>query len=299
LNKQLAGDRQSATTFLQDQAVKIGLGNTCIEIRCQEARFIEKAHIDYRSFLVSRHPDFWIRFNLRDKLTASEVKQVLANSRSYLDGERFFTVPELLECRTNWSEATLWLDTEREIFAPSTEYKLINSLLRGIYSGIYKKLRNTPPDAYLVHGCGVVDGGKCYLFTGPSGSGKTTIAKLAGGRKVLNDEAVLIGREREGFHISATPFDGGVSNRCNTAGYLSGIFFLRHDTEVSLRQLSRAETYRRFLTQVFDTSPLFDLPSLESLSERADLAAEVATDVPSYELGFRPDPSFWDVVGHI
>jgi len=280
---------------------KIGLGDTRIEIRCQDREFIQKALADYRPFMVSGQPDFCIELNLRDKLTASEVKQLLLNSRSYLDGDRFFTEPELLECSINWTEATLRVDTEKELFAPEVEYKLMNTLMRGIYSGIYKRVRNTALDAYLVQGCGIVNGKWCYLFMGPSGSGKTTIAGLANCRKVLNDEAVLIGRNRnkKGFYLSATPFDGIASNRCNTVGHLSGIFFLKHDTEVSLRQLKKSETYRRFLTQVFDTSPLFELPGSESLSERADLSAEVATQVPSYELGFRPDSSFWEAVENI
>jgi hypothetical protein len=282
-----------------DRAVRIGLGKTCIEIQCQDKEFIEKARVDYQPFLVLRRPDFKIKFSLRKRLAASEVKLLLQNSRAHFDGNRFFTTPELLECRIKWQEASLLVDTEREIFAPQTEYKLMNNLMCGIYPAIYKKLRNSTPDAYLVHGCGVMDGRQCYLFTGPSGSGKTTIARLAGGRIVLNDEGVLIGRNKNGFHISGTPFDGGVPNRCGTTSQLSTIFFLKHDTKVSLRRLSKVETYIRLLTQVFDTSPLFEMPSFESLSEQADLSSQVATQIPSYELSFRPDSSFWPFVENI
>ncbi len=280
----------------QGQIVRIELGSICIEIQCQEQEFMEKMLINYRPFLVSRAPDFRIKLNLRNKLTAPEVKQLLMNSRSYLDGNRFFTKPELLECCIDWSEATLWVDTERELFAPSVDYKLMNSLMRGIYSGIYAKLRNTAPDAYLVHGCGIVDGKQCHLFTGPSGSGKSTVARLADGRKVLNDEAVLIGRNKEGFYLAGTPFDGGIPDKCHTSDHLSSIFFLRHYTRVSLRKFSNVETYTKLLTQIFSTSPLFEAPGNDSLQERADLSAEMSIKVPSYELGFRLDSSFWHVI---
>ncbi len=283
----------------QGQTMKIELGAICIEIQCQDQEFREKMLTNYRPFLGSRAPDFRIKLNLRNKLTAPEIKQLLMNSRSYLDGNRIFTKPELLEFRIDWTEATLRVDTERELFAPIVEYKLMNSLMRGIYSGIYTKLRNTAPDAYLVHGCGIADGEQCYLFTGPSGSGKTTVARLANGRKVLNDEAVLIGRNKEGFYLSGTPFEGGTLNKYNTSSHLLAIFFLRHDTRVSLRKLSKVETYTRLLYQIFDTSPLFELPGNDSLQERADLSAEMATKVPSYELGFRPDSSFWQAIESI
>ncbi len=283
----------------REETVKIGFGSICIGIHCQDQELMERMLLKYGAFLVSHEPDFWIRLNLRNRLTVPEIKSLFTIWRSFLDGNRFFTKPELLECRLDWAEATLWVDTERELFAPEVEYPLMNPLMRGIYAGIHARLRNAKPDAYLVHGCGIVDGRKCYLFTGPSGSGKTTLARLAGGRNVLNDEAVLIGRDREGFHLGATPFDGGITDRWNISGHLSAVFFLKHDTRVSVRKLSKVETYQRFLAQVFDTSPLFEAPGSDDLQERADVSAEVATWVPSYELGFRPDTSFWPVVGNI
>lgn len=288
-------------TMYQEKTVKLGFGSVCIQIDCPIQEFMEKILSDCPSFMISREPDFWIQFNLRNKLTATEIKQLLQNSRSYFNGNRFFTKPELLDCRISWAEATLWVDTERQLFAPNVEYKLMNPLMRGIYSGVYTKFRNTRPDAYLVHGCGIASGEQCFLFTGPSGSGKTTVAKLADGRKVLNDEAVLIGRDDQGFYLSGTPFDGGVSNRCNTTGHLTAILFLRHDSVVSLRKLSKVETYHRLLTQIFDTYPLFETETscTNSLQERADLSVKVATEVPSYELGFLPDTSFWPVVEDI
>ncbi len=279
--------------------IRIQLGSTCIEVQCQDRGLTERMLANYSPFLVSGEPDFRIELSLRNKLTAREVKQLLMNSRSYLDGNRYFTKPELLECRVDWAAATLWVDTERELFAPSVDYKLMNVLMRGIYSGIYVKVRNAAPDAHLVHGCGIVDRKRAYLFTGPSGSGKTTVAGLAGGREVLNDEAVLVGRNNEGFYVSGTPFDGGTSNRCNSLGHLSSIFFLRHDKRVSLRELTKVETYTRLLAQVFDTSPLFEVPDNDSLQKRASLSAEMATSVPSYELGFRPDSSFWQFIDTI
>ncbi len=283
----------------REETFRIGFGSVCIEIHCRDQEFLEKWRANYRPFLVSRQPDFRINFKLRNKLTAPEVKHLLANSWSYLEGNRFFTKPELMEQRIDWAGGTLWVDTERELLAPEVDYKLMNVLIRGIYSGIYAKLRKTTPDAHIVHGCGIIDGKRCYLFTGPSGSGKSTVAKLAERRKILNDEAILIGRNKEGFYLTGTPIDGEILNKCNTSAHLSAILFLRHDTRVSLRKLGRVETYLKLITQVFDTSPLLEIAGADSLKERAELSAEVANGVLSYELGFRPDSSFWQVVENI
>lgn len=276
--------------------VRISLGNTCVEISSNDRDFVDKARMDYQPFLVPRQPDFWIKFNLRDRMKADEVKNLLRSSRSYLEGSHFFTKPELLECRINWEEASLQVATEKELFNAKVEFKLMNLLMRGIYAGIFKRVRKILPNAYIIHGCGIVDKQRCLLFTGPPGAGKTTIARLAGDRKVLNDEAVLIGRNESGFHLSGTPFDGDVPGRCGAVAHLSAIYFLKHNVEVSLQPLTKTDAYSRLLPQIFDTSPLFEMPGSESRSEITDLCAAVAAQVPSYELSFRPDSSFWEVI---
>ncbi len=125
------------------------------------------------------------------------------------------------------------------------------------------------------------------------------MARLADGRQVLNDETVLISRSGEGFHLAGTPFDGGVLARSGGARCLSTVLFLKHEKGVSLRRLNKVEAYYRFLAQVLDTTPLFQMPGSQSMEERADLSADVASRVPTYELGFRPDSSFWEVVERI
>jgi len=281
------------------EGIRIGFGTICIEIQCSDRELLEKWRTDYRPFLVSQQPDFHIEFTLGNRLTASRIKSRLRTSYSYVEGDRFFTRPRLLEQHVDWKTATLHVETEKELFAPDVDYKLMNSLIRGIYWGIYTRVKNMSPEAYLVHGCGIVDGSRCYLFTGPSGSGKTTVAGLSEGRKVLNDEAVLIGRNKTGFYLTGTPFTGGIPDRCSDTAPLSSVFFLRHSREVTLRRLSEVETYRGFLTQFFDTSPLHEAAGIDSLQERANISAEVARAVPSYELGFLPSRSFWDAVESI
>jgi hypothetical protein len=287
-------DRPPAET-----AINIELGSICIQIQCKDREINEKMLADYRPFLVSREPDFRIVLNLRDSLSKLEVKKLLTVSNLRTDGDWFAVTLGLLEMRVDWSQAALSVDTEKAVFAPGMDYKLLNYLMLGIYSGIYTKIKNATPDAYLVHGCGIIDGRHCYLFTGPSGSGKTTVARLAHGRRVLNDEAVLIGKNKERIIISGTPFEGGQAEKCNTSAHLSAIFFLKHDVQVSLRKLTKVETYIRLLSQIFATSPLFEIPGDDCLRRRAELSADMATAVPSYELAFRPDSSFWDVIKEI
>ena len=70
------GGKDITTT---EKPVRINIGNVCIEISCNDRNFLDKARIDYHPFLVSRKPDFKIKFDLRDKLKAYEVKTILLN----------------------------------------------------------------------------------------------------------------------------------------------------------------------------------------------------------------------------
>ena len=282
-----------------EQRIRIGLGKTSIEMSCHDREFMDRARAAYYPFIVSRQPDFKIEVNLKNLMAASEVRQLLTSSRGYIEGNHYFTKPDLLDCFVDWGKATVYINTEKNLFAPEVDYKCMNLLMRGIYWGIYKKVWNTSPDAYLIHGCGIVDSERGYLFTGPSGSGKTTLARLSNGKQVLNDEAVLIGKNKEEFYLSGTLFDGGVPKRCGDTVHLSAIFFLKQAMEVSLRRLDKVEVYRRFLVQIFNTSPLFERPELNSLSAQADLSCDIASRVTSYELGFRLDNSFWEVLRNI
>jgi hypothetical protein len=283
----------------REKEITVGLGNTRIGMRCRDKEFMGKLATDYEPFLVPGAPDINIEFNISDNYTAPEIKELMTGLRAFRDGEHYYTEPELIECRLRWHEACLKIKTQKHLFDPEVDYRFLNTLLRGLYTGIYRKLRKTDFNDYLVHGCGVAEGNRCYLFTGPSGSGKTTVAGLAGGRDILNDEAVLLGRNNGGFRLGGTPFDGGIPERNNSRYHLSAIFFLKHDRQVTIRKLNQIESYKRLLTQVFDTSPLFELPDNDTFSEQAELCSEVASVVSSYELGFLPDASFWQHIENI
>ncbi len=276
--------------------LKIALGDLCIELNCSDLEFMADMRIKYAPFTSSRLPDFVIILSLTNRFHVSEIKDLLHTSRSYIDGNRYYARPALFDCLIDWEKANLHITVEKELFSPEADYKLMNILLRGIYAGVYRRIKKTSPEAYLVHGCGIASGESCYLFTGPSGSGKTTVASLADGRKILNDEAVLIKKNREGFYLSGTPIDGGVSSKCGDTAHLTSIFFLKQDTDVSLRRLTKVEIYKRFFTEMFDTSPLFESTGLKYLSEQVDFTMEVTARVPSYELAFRPDTSFWQAI---
>ncbi|MBU2008533.1 MAG: hypothetical protein KJ624_01580 [Chloroflexi bacterium] len=279
-----------------NHCLRIALGRTCIGIRCQDEVFLAEARRRYEPFLSPEEPELWIELDLRKGQTAEEIRQLLPHTRIHAEGDGFTTEPELMRGRVEWPAGLLQVQTERAFFSPQTGYKLMDVLLRGLYYGIYKQKKGVNPDAYLVHGCGILSEGRGYLFTGPSGAGKTTVARMAGCRRVLNDEVVVVGLDKGQCYVAGTPLEGGIAERCNAAASLHAILLLKQGAEASVRRLRSAEAYRSLLPQTIGAPRFLDTGSPSSLQERADFWAMVASRVPCYELTFRLDGSFWPLV---
>ncbi len=126
------------------------------------------------------------------------------------------------------------------------------------------------------------------------------MAKLAGTRTVLNDEAILLRDGGGELWFSGTPLLGGLNKRTNGWHRLRAVLMLAHGEEARLRPLSGGEAYQRFLAQLFDTAPLIPpwvgREGLSFLEARADFSASAVRSVRMYELHFRPDGSFWPLV---
>lgn len=149
-------------------------------------------------------------------------------------------------------------------------------------------------DGLMLHAAGVVDRGRALLFSGPSGSGKTTIARLAGRRRVLNDDTVAVRRARGGFAACATPFfgDGGPATAArNVAAPLAAIFFVEHADRFAHRRMSPTEAVARAIPEVF--LPKHDPRTVERLLAALDM---LTARVPCYALGFAPRAELWEYV---
>ena len=137
----------------------------------------------------------------------------------------------------------------------------------------------------LVHGCGVVDRGKGYLFAGHADHGKSTIAKLWGNKaEVLGDEIVAVIAEDGGCRIYGTPWHGDYPHVSYGGLPLEKIFFLRHSEKNFVTAVTGATAGSYLLARSF--SPLWDR---EATAFALGAADRLVNQVPCYELGFLPD----------
>lgn len=145
----------------------------------------------------------------------------------------------------------------------------------------------------LLHGAGLVRGGRGLLLLGPSGTGKTTAARNAAGAIVLNDDLVALLPGAPGaWRLLATPFSNATQVRpAPGQAPLAGILRLRPAPEPAIQPLSAG----RAVAELLGAVPVLvaDAQRLPPLLERLNRLAAAA---PCAILRLRDRPDYWPVV---
>ncbi|MGC8833943.1 MAG: hypothetical protein ACP5R4_07785, partial [Armatimonadota bacterium] len=145
----------------------------------------------------------------------------------------------------------------------------------------------------IIHACGVVDEGKGVLFAGVSGAGKSTMANIwkPTGATLLSDDRIIVRRTDGKLRIYGTPWHGD-ANVCDPGNApLEKVFFIVHADRNYAKPISPVDAASRLLVRCFP--PFWDKEGMQFVT---DFLAQVAEEVPCYELGFVPDQSVVEFV---
>lgn len=148
----------------------------------------------------------------------------------------------------------------------------------------------------ILHACGVVDEGKGILFCGVSGAGKSTMANIwkPTYATLLSDDRIIVRRMDGVFRMYGTPWHGD-ANVCDPGNApLEKVFFIVHADRNYAKPISPIDAASRLLVRCFP--PFWDKDGMEFVT---NFLAEVAEEVPCYELGFVPDQSVVEFVRSI
>ena len=166
------------------------------------------------------------------------------------------------------------------------EYAL-DSLLRVLLSWVL-----LPRMGFLLHAATVERNGRAYVFTGRSGAGKSTVASLSPMGSVLTDEISLLRRVNGEWRAYGTPFWGEFrAAGTNRSAPIAGIFKLVQARESAVRPMPPREALRALLPNV-----LFFSSDGRAAERLLEILADAAAQVPSSELRFRRDASFWEAL---
>jgi hypothetical protein len=184
----------------------------------------------------------------------------------------------LIESTTDYTSATIHVHDELAL-----KHALMN-----LYSS-YIVYHNW---GLLVHSSCAIENGKAQIFAGHSGAGKSTAARLSHPRELLSDEATIVKITPD----DVTVFDSPFRSELQSTAYqqpcpLAGIQLLHQSEKNRLEKLRKPDALLSLMDKVFywhhapaETQRIMGL--LRTLVEK----------VPAYELHFRKDPTFWELI---
>lgn len=147
----------------------------------------------------------------------------------------------------------------------------------------------------VIHSACIEINEMAYIFAGSSGAGKTTISRqfaLRKGGAVLSDERVVIRKADGKYKAFGTPWPGEAGIAVNKGLPLSGIFFIYHGIENKIKEIKCGDALQRLLPITF--IPWYDP---EIMTEILFFYEELLSDIPTYELFFKPDDELVDFLG--
>ena len=269
--------------------LNISIGEIPLCLHIPEKKLLEKACSRYAQFF-SASPDALPIFLQAADDTAGEAVTTDSPAFSY-----------------KWNDALLhWRDAEAYFEGVRHEYGL-DSLIRILLSVLL-----APRCGFLLHAATILRGNHTYVFTGHSGAGKSTVASLSPRGSVLTDEISLLrvaeehaGREHfhenyfheddfygKEWHAYGTPFWGEFrAEGANTHAPIKGIYVLVQAPENRVERISTREAVRAMLPNV-----LFFSRDRGITAGLLGLLTAVAQQVPCYQLFFRRESSFWEVI---
>jgi len=145
---------------------------------------------------------------------------------------------------------------------------------------------------FLLHAATVVRNGKADVFTGGSGAGKSTVASLSPAGTVLTDEISLLRFENSEWRAYGTPFWGEFrAAGSNTSAPVGGLFRIVQSPENRVTRLRPVEMLRALLPNV-----LFFSAESEANRRLLDILGHAVDSISGYELAFRKETAFWEVL---
>ena len=149
----------------------------------------------------------------------------------------------------------------------------------------------------LFHACGVIEGGKAYLFSGNSRAGKTTTARMWQGRagvRVVNDDKVIVRKQDGKFMLYGTPWHGEGGMALPDSAPLARVFLLKHGQQNILNPLTPVQAASGLFGLYF--IPLWDSAKIDFTLQFLD---ELCQAVPCQEYSFLPDSSAVEFVSNL
>lgn len=271
-----------------NNTIRFKIGGIGLSFDIKEPQMRKMVAMHYKDFISSANSD--IRINVKDAgpLRRSTQRRLIFQARSLrLEKEKGSFLLYLPAGKSH--SLAKFQPSLREVKFYSQSAQAA-SLLYYLLPSTLLSLKILEQQGILLHACAVLDKNKGYLFVAPSGGGKSTIARLAfsSGKQVLNDDRMIIRKDKYGIKIYATPWHGEIDKTLNYSCFIRSIFFLTKARQNRIRPLSRVEA----VLKLYENSIYLPLNSgiIKKVFYRC---CDLAKSLNVFELGFKPDSSIW------
>ncbi len=246
-----------------DFLIKIQYGKTMLPenaVKVFDAPYVEEIN----NIRIKKSDDFWSVFQYHDDLFITVTFPGQDEEKS-----------ALLKFSLHSREWELRINNPGKAFDPM-EYPL---------DGLILYYLTVISGDIMIHGSGVNYNGHGYLFSGISGRGKTTIAKLWDdhGATIVHDDRLIIRKSEHGYSMYNTPV---YRNEEPRESLVERIFLIEHGTKNEMIPVKSSAAISLLIANCIQHN--WDRKIIEGL---LDSVLQVCSDIPVYQLRFRPDSS--------
>jgi hypothetical protein len=144
----------------------------------------------------------------------------------------------------------------------------------------------------LMHSSCAIEDGKAHIFSGHSGAGKSTVAKLSRPRPLLSDEATLVKITPVDIQIYDSPFRSEITESSPIYSVpLHSIQILYQSLQNNRTSLKKADALINLMDKIF-----YWAHNSEETKKVMKLLRILVDRVPTYDLYFKKDQTFWELI---
>lgn len=209
-----------------------------------------------------------------------------------ISGNKFVIAGNVISGHMDRSSKTIDLHVKKGLTQGSASRVFEQILYQAYYSSCFDE----PNDSFLIHGSGIIHGGKGYLFTGKSGSGKSTIAELSSEHTVLNDEICLISYTSGMPYIESTPYNGYCKIKKRGKAPLCSVFLLKHGKTHMISEIKKSDAIKEFAAEIVPPIAVDEALTGNIFFRMMDIADKLNNAIRIKRLEFLPNNDFWKII---